>query len=379
MFDFDVSVLFYLMDHPGGSDLLHFFKELNRKIQLQRQHAETTTDLYRREYGIHKSALHEKREVAHVEAKKIFDEVYTASEGDEDEKWSQAIMAAEPDAIDNHFNLEGMKLDMDYKDMADHFNKSSFVIVYAVLENELRRLCGLLKTTFGKRLSLQDIESKDYLQSMINYLEKVLEIDIESCQPNLTRIRQVQFLRNKIMHAAAEFPLGDQPVLDQLIKDSKGNLYLQHFDPLTYRLLKIRKIDYVNQQYDLLLDFIYELLWCIDAKLEHALIKENLLLLFRFLDEKVEITISEVTVIKKGRKIAFAVIKGKKKILKGTLSLQAAKKESVLFINHVPENDRLKRLFKYLTEQQQTFLDDFLKPFYKINFPMNAVLTCDPH
>jgi hypothetical protein len=291
MYDFDVSVLFYLMDHTGGSELLHFFKELNRKIQLQRLHAETTTDLYRREYGIHKNELREKSEAAHVEAKKIYDEVYAATDGDENEKWSEAIMAAEPNAIDNHFNLEGIKLDTDYKDMADHFNKSSFVIVYAVLENELRRLCGLLKTTFGKRLSLQDIESKDYLQSMINYLDKVLEIELAPCQPNLTRIKQVQFLRNKIMHAAAEFPLGDQPVLDQLIKDSKGNLYLQHFDPLTYRILKIRMIDYVYQQYDLLLDFIHELLWCIDYKLEHALVKENLRLLFRFLDAKVKVDI----------------------------------------------------------------------------------------
>jgi hypothetical protein len=243
----------------------------------------------------------------------------------------------------------------------------------------LRRLCGLLKTTFGKRLSLQDIESKDYLQSMINYLEKVLEIELGPCQPNLTRIKQVQFLRNKIMHAAAEFPLGDQPVLDQLIKDSKGNLYLQHFDPLTYRILKIRKIDYVYQQYDLLLDFIHELLWCIDNKLKHALIQENLLLLFRFLDPKVKVTISEVAVIKKGRKISFTIAKGRQTILNGTLSLQAAKKDSVQFINHVPDNDRLKRLFKYLTEEPQTFLDDFLQPFYKINFPVSAVMTCDPH
>ena len=379
MYDFEVSVLFYLMDHSGGSDLLNFFKELNRKVQLQRQHAETTTDLYRREYGLHKSELREKREVAHVEAKKIYDQVYAETEGDENEKWSQAIMAAEPNSIDNHFNQEEVTLDINYKDMADHFNKSSFVIVYALLENELRRLCGLLKTTFGKRLSLQDIESKDYLQSMINYLNKVLEIDLGPCQPNLTRIKQVQFLRNKIMHAAGEFPLSEQPQLDQLIKDSKGNLYLQHYDPLTYRLLKIRKIDYVYQQYDLLLDFVHELLWCIDEKLEYSMIRENLSLLFRFLDEDAEVKISKVSAIKKGREITFAVVKGSEAILKGTLSFQAAKKETVRFINHVPENDRLKRLIKYLSEEQQSFLDDFLRPFYKINFPVNTVLTCNPH
>ncbi|WP_107827134.1 hypothetical protein ABZR88_16825 [Mucilaginibacter yixingensis] len=379
VYDFDISVLMYLMDRGGGSDLLHFFKELINKIQIQRRHAETTTDLYRREYVTRLSELREKRETAHAEAKKIYDEVYAATDGDENEKWSQAIMEADPNGVDNHFNLEEVTLEMTYKEMADHFNKSSFVIVYALLENELRRLCGILKTEFGKRLSLQDIESKDYLQSMINYLDKVLEIELNVCQPYLTKIKQVQFLRNKIMHAAGEFPLNDQPLLDQLIKDSHGNLYLQHYEPLPYRLLKIKKVEYVYQQYDLLLDFIHELLWCLDTKLQHALIREKLLLLFHFLDEQADVVITQLKPVKKGREVSFSVVKGNDTILDGTLTLTTAKKDSLHLNNQLADHYLLGRLMAYLDENQQSFFDDFLQPFYKMNHPLRAELTCYPH
>lgn len=371
MSDFDISVLLFMIDNNGRSELHRFLIELQQKIVLQKKHAEKTTELYRKEYSETLAVIKEKREVAESEAEKIYWQTYHEADGNEDEKHFIAMMDADVNGVKNYFNKEEVLLLVNFTEMADNFNKSSLVIVYALLENELRKLCTLLQNRFTKRLSLQDIESKDYLQSMINYLDKVIEIDMASSAPYFSKIKQVQFLRNRIMHNGGEFSLNQNAELDQLIKNSNGHLFLQHFEALDYRSLKIKKIEYVYEQYRLIIDFVHELIWRIEEKTGHEMLLERLTFIFRFLKDGSGIHLKEIKSIKNGRIIDIGIDGDKDVEIGCKFTIKAAKKETVAIINQAEGNGNLEKLINYFNQYPDTLIKDIFEVFYKPSSPIH--------
>jgi len=303
-FDFGFSM--YFLEGPKLSTPERFFIQVQHKLQLYKRHTETTIKLYQDEFK-ERMAKHKKvAQAAMAEANEAYKRHYEEIEGDDQNKHSYAAHESGIDELQYHFSNEEEALKNNFSEMADHFNKSALVTLYALMETELRRLCGQLQVHYKKRVSLERFEQGDYFKSIIEYLDQIIELDITGFQPYQTKVVPLQFLRNKVMHNCGEFPLPITEYLDDLVKTSDSGFSLEDIPDEQLTIVRVRS-KFVLPFYDLISEMFSELFRLLNEKERFSFLSDRLAYLCRFLAPDVTVTYQEQKAVKNGQVYTFLV------------------------------------------------------------------------
>lgn len=273
------------------------------------------------------------------------------------------------DELEYHLENEKESLRESFFEMADQFNKASLVTLYALLEGELRRLCARLQSHFNKKVTLDRFEKDDYLKSIIEYLDSIIEIDVQTVEPYITKIKELQFFRNKIMHNGGEFNMEKFEYLEDSVKKSDGLLKLEEFPDEDLRILRVRS-GYLTPFYDLIEDLMLEIFTQIDKKTNYLFTTNRLKYLFQFLTQDVNVKFLEEKAVKNGHRFVFNVeLKDVEFNFHCKITIRATNKDEVLITNQLTnEVKNLQRLVDKLPESID-YVRELFNGFLKSNQP----------
>lgn len=83
--------------------------------------------------------------------------------------------------------------------------RSALITLFAFFEHELNKLCALFKATESYRLSFKDLAGNG-IERARTYLNKVALVDLTDPPRQWSDVRNIQRLRNLIVHADGRFP-----------------------------------------------------------------------------------------------------------------------------------------------------------------------------
>lgn len=201
MSDFGLHWYFFLERKTSPAEKA--FKSVIDRLKLYEQHTTSTTTLYRREFTEAKKQIDIDEKAAVVAAKQRYNDILGGSERHEDHDWAMHVSGL--DELDHHYYTVRESQAERFVEMADFFNKSSLVSLYGLLETDLRRLCFMLQTVFNKKIGVDMLSDRNYLQAFLEYFEFVIELPITQLEPHIVKLKELQQLRNRIVHDGALF------------------------------------------------------------------------------------------------------------------------------------------------------------------------------
>jgi hypothetical protein len=354
------------------SDLDAFFINLEEKIALYEQHIETTIRFYGEEREKNLKPIKAQFEKDSAETDEHYNKIYNEWEGSEDEKRLMALHLSNYDDMIGHYEVAEDMVNEHYAEMFDYFNKSSTVILYALLESELKRLCGILKTISGSRIAVEDFEDRDYIKGSFRYLDLVIEIPIAPLEPFETKIKHIQYVRNRIVHNAGEFSKKEDVTLTQVIEQSEALLKLIDDYESDKRYLKIWDPAYIAKGYQLIRELFRTIFWAIEEKFGHLVLKERIKRLFKADFGATEIAIIDIAKIKKGTKVAFSV-----KVLPNeadavwdfncTITVTESKSYAIEIVNQIEGNEKIKNCVAELERKSHRLFYSFAYTIFETN------------
>ncbi|MBG6233785.1 Asp-tRNA(Asn)/Glu-tRNA(Gln) amidotransferase C subunit [Pedobacter sp. CAN_A7] len=349
---FDFGFTLYFLDPPQLTILETFFIQVQGKIAMYKQHAETTTQLYQSEADGKLAIQRAEFKAAMEEANLVYKRVYEETGGSEDDKHGNATHESGTQEIEHHYTIGEEDLKASFLEIADHYNKSSLVTLYALLETELRRLCDHLHSTFGLRFTVERFEKTDYLKSIMEYISLVADIDITSVEPKMNKLQGLQFLRNRIMHNGAEFTIKLNQKLDDLVASSDGGLVLELIPEELSRVLRVRS-KFISPYYTIISDFFFDLFRSLNVKLGFTILADRISFLFGFITRQAVATFVSQSDVASGKQYLFLIESDDFENLFSfnlKLTVTAANTEQVIITNQLNEVDRMERLVEQLNE-----------------------------
>lgn len=362
--DFGATVFFF--NPRKVLPLEHFFTDIIKKINLCEQHSETTVALYNKEKSDQLKKSKNDYDKAIQIASKMYNEIL-AMNGDDDFGHSFASHESGIDSIQYNYQDEDEEINLRFNKMNEYFIKSSLVLTYALLESELRGLCKLLQTSLQKRITLNDLSEKDYLKSIFTYLDLIIEIPMtELANKYQLNFKELQFLRNKIMHNGGEFSSNDDnQELNQIISRNSSQLSLLNNTENNSLLLQV-KMDYVKKNYIEIKSFFKQLLWLVDEKLSFIILTNKLYHVFNFLASDLTISNIKLKSTNKTKQIMFHLhskLETKEFNLNCNLSLKQGLNSKVEVLDQVETIEQLKRLKIHLESTPSLLLSQALGIF----------------
>ncbi|SDR91789.1 hypothetical protein [Gramella sp. MAR_2010_147] len=328
-------------------------EELLVRLDLYKKQFNLTSNSYLKEWKNEKIELDKNIKDQKVKAEKLYKEVYESVKGEEYAE-SLALNNSGLEEIDYHEYERKEEIDGKYKDFLDFYAKSILTSLYSLNENKLNEICEVGSDIFGKKIKPHHFNERDYLKSSFTYLELVLEISTHNLDPYFNKLKEIQFLRNKIVHENSKFQ-------DEKIKEIVSqNPSLQLENSTGY--LKIIKSKFINDVFDLISDFYEELIWTLDKKQNYKIIKNGLKYWFGVLDREIDIEKLDCEEIKKGKRIDFEINSKKVGSFKGKLTIKKASKATNSIINQ-----REEQAFKNFVEDQKSHFYQLLEAYAIFN------------
>ncbi|GMR17671.1 MAG: hypothetical protein BMS9Abin33_0064 [Gammaproteobacteria bacterium] len=83
--------------------------------------------------------------------------------------------------------------------------ESLIITIYNFLESELNQLCGIIAESIDRKIRLKDLHGKGINRALL-YLSKVAEFEMSKMGSELPYIKNVNLLRNQIVHSGGVLP-----------------------------------------------------------------------------------------------------------------------------------------------------------------------------
>ncbi|PKA99650.1 hypothetical protein B0O79_3368 [Flavobacteriaceae bacterium MAR_2009_75] len=96
--------------------------------------------------------------------------------------------------------------DMYEQDLINHekfpelLNNSMFLVIYSMFETHYHEFCKMISQKIDCILGVNDLAGSNYLTRCLNFLEKVVGIDLTHLNPLWEQIKNYQNIRNSIAH-----------------------------------------------------------------------------------------------------------------------------------------------------------------------------------
>ena len=268
----------YFLRAPSVSD--HLRSALNNKTVFENFRSEISDFLDLFEKGL----IEKQTRLAHSFQKEneSIEEELQKEVKEYSKRVQKIVEEGEPENMAHQFANYPGHLDyaMDLNDelhstITDLDNKSNLLMLYGFLESKLTELCNLTGQTIESKIKVKDISERDYLRKPKNYLQLVLEIDLQ--ENNLNQfwadVKPYQSLRNKIAHENSNVEMIENkltPIINDIkIKDGyvtidKNDLILKFhkkikcfFNDLFFLIEKRLDFFSINQRVNLIVKHVF--------------------------------------------------------------------------------------------------------------------------
>ena len=345
------------------------FEEFKKQLKLYERQFSLTLNSYLKEWNSEALELKKRYEEEKNIAKKVYEDIMRGDDGKEDYAHDYAMNASNLEYIDHYFYEENEKINIKYKEFLDLYSKSILISLYSLNENQLNELGEIASNEFNKKIKPSHFNSRDYLISSITYLDLVIEIPVVNLEKYVTKLKDLQYLRNKIVHANSKFT--DDLIIEK-VKKYKESL---SYDTNT-SYLKIQSSKFIKESIILYREFYSELLWLIDIRQKHLIIKNGLKHWFGLLDRNIFITnLNSEKKSKAKRTILFSVSSRKKDLPKfnGRLIISKSKRNSVEIINQI-DNKKINEFIETENKSGGYYLKKIFEVHTIIDTPLKIKL-----
>lgn len=336
------QITFYFLNHQREIELLEkSFIAIGEQLELfEKQHSSTIKN-YLKSWQEELDDLTKRYKKSEKRAQQIYDETIGDDDPNDENNIAYATHNSRIDYLAHRKQEDIEEIKAKYSDFLDLFSKSTLIGLYSLNESFLSKICEFSSQIFEKKIKLSHFSQRDYLLSSFNYLELVIEIPIEPFEKYLSKLKDLQSIRNKIIHEGSE--IRDNSILKTVEKYSPNLLYDKE-----KAFLRIVNVNFNKDFFELLKNLYQELLWQLEERQKYKNIKSILENWFGVIEGK--ITISEVNSTKtssKKRTIDFKIDSDNEKIpeLRGKLSLTSNKGYEVEIIDQ-SENELIKELLE---------------------------------
>lgn len=335
-------ITFYFLNNQRKIDNLEkSFIEINDQLELYENQHSSTIKNYLKSWQEELNKLTERYKKAEKKAQEKYDETIGTNDPEDQEYISYATHISGIDYLAHNKNEEIEKIKIKYSDFLDLFSKSTLIGLYSLNENFLNNICDITSQTFEKKIKVSHFNSRDYLNASFNYLELVIDIPKEPFKKYVSKLKDIQSIRNKIIHEGSQ--IKDDSIL-KLVKKFSPNLRYEE----EREFLRIVKPGFNKDFFNLLNNLYEELLWQLEERLKNNTLKSVLENWFGLIEGK--ITVSEINSKKKSsiiRTIEFKIESDNPKIpeLKGKITLKSSKGFVAEILDH-SGNDLIKEFLE---------------------------------
>ncbi|MEX2513324.1 MAG: hypothetical protein WD398_10505 [Cyclobacteriaceae bacterium] len=262
---------YHIFKEKVENELEPIFREFKNQIDIYNRQFCLTLKSYKLEWTaelnkneeIYKSL----KEKAEADYKKAVEEF----EADDESGHSYAMSESGLDIIPHQYDAQKEEINNEYNNFFDLYSKSILIALYSLTESNLNRIMELSSNVFVKKIKPSHFNTRDYLNSTLLYLDLVLEIETTRLEPYISQLKEIQFLRNGIVHNNSIFTeIG-----------TASNIAKKYNKSLKYdrksMLLKISSSNFVIILFQLLKEFFEELYWQIDIKQNSIIIRNGLI------------------------------------------------------------------------------------------------------
>ena len=261
----------------------------------------------------------------------------------------------------SHKKIEEIEeIKLKYSDFLDLFSKSTLIALYSLNENFLNKICEISSQTFNQKIKVSHFNSRDYLKASFNYLELVIDIPKEPFESNVSKLKEIQSIRNKVIHEGSQ--ITDASILKIVKKYSHSFHYNEE-----NQFVRITSPKFIKDFFNLLKNIYEDLLWLLEERQSNNTLKDILENWFGLIQGK--ITVTEIKSKKTSEKMRTVDFKLKSDNTKNPefsckLTLNRSKGYVVEIINQT-ENDLIKEFIE--ADNDGIYLEMGLKTFMSFN------------
>jgi hypothetical protein len=323
-------------------------------------HIEVTTKFYRSELEKDIKLITEEYEREQVPVEENYKAVYAATGGSKEERHLIAEQASGKDAMYENYQYLQELCEKESDEKFDYFNKSSMIMLYSMIESEMKRLCTILKEFSEVRISIDDFKSMNYMKGYFKYLDLVINLPFVGLEKFNTKIESIQYVRNRIVHSNSEVGMtGDneeKKALQNAI-DNSNNLLKQVYDPQTSRTyLRIFDSRYVTEGYQLLKDLVRELFYLINRHFEYPLLKVKLMELFKKSYDDAVFSVLEASEIARGIKFKLKVTSNNEMDVPDkfmmNIVITKGKEDCIEILDQIGDNQKIQQLCEHIKQKK---------------------------
>ena len=129
-------------------------------------------------------------------------------------EWQNSEKEQEYSALDYYID--------DYTNYSSNFKKlkleSTFLSSYSVFEHYFKTFSEIYTEYYNLKIEIDDLSGNNYIIKSKQYLEKVINLDLESLNNIWREITKYQKIRNKIVHNNARFNPNEKRIIKELSK-----------------------------------------------------------------------------------------------------------------------------------------------------------------
>lgn len=364
------DAVFYYTNHFKNIDILEkAFLEFKDQINFIEKQYFITVDLYLKNRQEELDNLENTYFEVLNEAKEGYENELDKENFNDDYKIYHTKKFSGIDAIIFLKNEDISEIKLKYSNILDLFSKSTLISLYSLNETFLNRICEIASVTFKQKITISHFNSRDYLIASFNYLELVIDIPQQSLESYIFKLKQIQKIRNKIIHSGSK---SSELIILDIIKANARSFHHNNEN----QFIRIISAQFIIDFIDLLNDLYNELFWLFEYRQNYKTLKNIFENWFRLIDNK--IIISEITCVKttkKSQTLNFIIESDNKKIqnLKCKLTFNQSESKGFSIIDQT-ENELIKKFIEI--NKNGIYIELILKTFtiFKKNNNINLII-----
>jgi hypothetical protein len=353
------QITFHYINHERELDVLeNAFLKIKDQLELYEKQHSITLSSYLKSWQEELDTLQKTFEKVEQKAQERYKKALGTENPENQDNIAYATHISGLDYL-SHKNYEDTEnIKTKYFDFLDLFSKSTLIALYSLNENFLNKTCDIVSQTLNHKIKVSHFNSRDYLKASIDYLELVTDIPIAGLEKYISKLKDIQFLRNKIIHAGSQFSN------DSILEISKKYPKSLHYEK-EKEFLKIVKPEFINNLFKLIREFYEEILWLIEERREFKTVKNIFENWFSLIEGQISIIeIDYKKTSSKTRTITFKISSDNKNIPQqnGKLTLTRSKGYNVEIINQT-NCDTFQEFVNTQMESHGIYLEQELKVF----------------
>lgn len=355
------QIAFYYINNERKIEILEkAFLDIKDQLDLYEKQHTNTINSYLKSRQEELDLLEKRYSKLENESQKRYDENLSTENPNDEFNIAYATHISGIDYLLHKKNEEIEEVMFKYSDFLDLFSKSTLIALYSLNENFLNKICEISSKTFNQKIKVSHFNSRDYLKASFNYLELVIDIPKEPFESNVSKLKEIQSLRNKIIHE------GSQITDVTILKIVKKYSHSFHFNEEN-QFVRITSPKFIKDFFNLLKNIYEELLWLLEERQNNKTLKSIIENWFGLIEGKIIVT--EIKTKKTSEKVRTIDINLKSDNVKipdfsCKLTLKSSKGYIVEIIDQT-ENELIKEFIE--ADKDGIHLEMGLKTFMSLN------------